>query len=57
MKTFHIDPLKLFDWNGGLYLSVRVAEHDAIRTLAVERIEKITLTENEFNIPMISIPM
>ena len=51
MKTFHIDPLKLFDWNGGLYLSVRVAEHDAIRTLAVERIEKITLTENEFNIP------
>lgn len=51
MKTFNIDPLKLFDWNGGLYLSVRVSEYDAIRTLAVERINKITLTGNEFDFP------
>jgi len=50
-KTFHIDPLKLFDWNGGLYLSVRVAKYDAIRTLAVERINKLSLTEKEFSFP------
>jgi predicted DNA-binding transcriptional regulator YafY len=51
MKTFHIDPLKLFDWNGGLYLSVRVAEYNSIRTLAVERINQINITEKEFDTP------
>lgn len=50
-KDFNIDPLKLFDWNGGLYLSVRVPEFDTIRTLAVERINKITFTDKEFCFP------
>ena len=50
-KTFNIDPLKLFDWNGGLYLWVHVPEYDDVRTLAVERINNILLTEKLFSRP------
>lgn len=48
VSSFNIDPLKLFEWGGGLYLAVYVSDYDNIRTLAVERINKISLTENEF---------
>jgi predicted DNA-binding transcriptional regulator YafY len=51
IKTFNIDPLKLFDWYGGIYLWIRVPEYDDIRTLAVERINKISLTEKVFPPP------
>ena len=51
VKTFNIDPLKLFDWNGGLYLWIRVSEYDDIRTLAVERINNISITRKEFSRP------
>ena len=51
VSSFHIDPLKLFEWNGGLYTSVRVAKYDAIRTLAVERINTLTITDREFAYP------
>ncbi len=48
LKKFNIDPLKLFDWNGGLYLWIHASEYDDIRTLAVERINNISVTEKEF---------
>lgn len=51
VSSFKIDPLKLFEWNGGLYLSVNITEYDNIRTLAVERITKISMTEREFDYP------
>ena len=51
IKTFNIDPLKLFDWYGGIYIWIRVPEYDDIRTLAVERINKISLTEKVFSPP------
>lgn len=51
IKTFNIDPLKLFDWNGGLYLWIRVLEYDDIRILAVERINNISLTKKIFSRP------
>lgn len=50
-KTYHIDPLKLFEWNGGLYLWIRIPEYGDIRTLAIERINKISLTEKVFSYP------
>ena len=51
VSSFHIDPLKLFEWNGGLYASVRVPKYDSIRTLAVERINTLTITDKEFSYP------
>ena len=51
IKKFNIDPLKLFDWNGGLYLWIHATEYDDIRTLAVERINNISITEKEFTRP------
>ena len=50
-KIYHIDPLKLFEWNGGLYLWIRVSEYGDMRTLAIERIDKISLTEKVFSYP------
>lgn len=44
-------PLKLFEWNGGLYISARISEDDMIRTLAVERISSISLSEKDFSYP------
>ncbi len=51
IKKFNIDPLKLFDWNGGLYLWIHASEYDDIRILAVERINSISVTEEEFSRP------
>jgi len=51
VSRFDIDPLKLFEWNGGLYVSARISEYDNIRTLAVERISSISLSEKEFSYP------
>ena len=51
IKKFSIDPLKLFDWNGGLYLWIHATEYDDIRTLAVERINNISITEKKFTRP------
>ena len=51
IKKFNIDPLKLFDWNGGLYLWIHASEYNDIRTLAVERINNISITEQEFTRP------
>ena len=51
IKKFDIDPLKFFEWNGGLYLFVRVTKYDNIRVLAVERIIKLTLSTRTYEYP------
>jgi predicted DNA-binding transcriptional regulator YafY len=51
IKKFGIDPLKFFEWNGGLYLFVRAIKYDHIRVLAVERIIKLTLSTATYEYP------
>ncbi|MBT0652348.1 helix-turn-helix transcriptional regulator [Geomobilimonas luticola] len=51
VKVFKIDPLRFFERNGGLYLFVRTTSFGHIRVMAVERIVKLTLTEETFSSP------
>lgn len=51
IKKFKIDPLKFFEWNGGLYLFVRAKKYDHIRVLAAERIINLTLTSDTYEYP------
>jgi predicted DNA-binding transcriptional regulator YafY len=51
IKNFKIDPLKFFDWKGGLYLFVRTTSYGHIRMLAVERIEKLETGKASFEYP------
>ena len=50
-KQYLIEPLHFFESNGGMYVFVRIPKHDSIRTLAVERIQKIELSEERFEYP------
>lgn len=51
IKGFKIDPLRFFERDGGLYLFVRATTYGHIRVLAVERINKLTITETTFTQP------
>lgn len=50
-KTYTIDPYRLMYFRGGLYLFAQVEEYKQIRTFAVERIESIEKTRDEFEKP------
>ncbi|HYR86423.1 MAG TPA: WYL domain-containing transcriptional regulator [Terriglobia bacterium] len=50
-KTYTIDPYRLMYFRGGLYLFAHVEEYKQIRTFAVERIESIEKTKDEFEKP------
>ena len=50
-KAYPIEPLRLFYFQGGLYLIARQPRHDRIITLAVERIEDLALAEDRFEVP------
>jgi predicted DNA-binding transcriptional regulator YafY len=50
-KTYVIDPYRLMYFRGGLYLFAHVEEYKQIRTFAVERIESIEKTREEFEKP------
>jgi predicted DNA-binding transcriptional regulator YafY len=50
-KHYLIEPLHFFESNGGMYIFVRVPKHDSIRTLAVERIQKIDKSQETFEYP------
>ena len=50
-KGFKIDPLRFFEQQGGLYLFVRATSYGHIRVMAVERINKLTLTKETFVLP------
>ena len=50
-KEFRIDPLKIFEHQGGLYVFVNVTRFKSIRTLAMERILEIELLDEMFEYP------
>jgi predicted DNA-binding transcriptional regulator YafY len=50
-KMYTIDPYRLMYFRGGLYLFAQVEEYKQIRTFAVERIESIEKTKDEFEKP------
>ena len=50
-KTYTVDPYRLVYWHGGLYLYARAEEHGEVRTFAVERIEKIEVRDESFEMP------
>jgi len=51
ITTFKVDPLYFFENKGGLYIFVRATSFDEIRILAVERIEKVEITDESFAFP------
>lgn len=50
-KPYTVDPYRLVYYRGGLYLYARVEEYGEIRTFAVERIGRIEVTEQGFEVP------
>ncbi|MEO5763148.1 MAG: transcriptional regulator [Vicinamibacteria bacterium] len=50
-KKYEVDPYRLVYHQGGLYLRARVEEYQEIRTFAVERIERIALLDETFEMP------
>jgi predicted DNA-binding transcriptional regulator YafY len=50
-KTYTIDPYRVVYYHGGLYLYARAHEYEEVRTFAVERIEKIEVRDQAFEIP------
>jgi predicted DNA-binding transcriptional regulator YafY len=50
-KTYTLDPYRLVYYRGGLYLYARAHEYAEVRTFAVERVQKIEVLDQEFEIP------
>jgi predicted DNA-binding transcriptional regulator YafY len=50
-RDYELDPLKFFENNGGLYIFAYITVYDEIRTLAVERIEQLGVTDTPFDYP------
>lgn len=50
-NTYTINPLRMFEHDGGLYVFVQLPEPDVTRIIAVDRIEKIDLTAGTFTEP------
>ena len=51
MRDYDLDPLRFFENNGGLYIFAYITAYDEIRTLAVERIERLDVTDVSFDYP------
>ena len=51
VKKYSVDPLTFCEYNGGIYLFAVATKYDEIRLLAVERIKKLTVTNNTFEYP------
>jgi predicted DNA-binding transcriptional regulator YafY len=50
-KAYTVDPYRVVYHHGGLYLYARAQEYAEVRTFAVERIERIDVLEDGFEIP------
>ena len=50
-KAYVVDPYRLVYYRGGLYLYARAHEYGEVRTFAVERIQKIEVLDQGFEMP------
>ena len=50
-RQYEIEPLRLLPYRGGLYVMSRVPRYDQLITQAVERFEKVDVTERKFEPP------
>src|SRR5262245_57716195 len=50
-KSYTVDPYRIVYWHGGLYPYGAAEEYDEVRTFAVERIEKIEVKDETFEVP------
>lgn len=50
-RDYDLDPLRFFENDGGLYIFAYITAYDEIRTLAVERIERLQVTSTSFDYP------
>jgi predicted DNA-binding transcriptional regulator YafY len=50
-KSYTVDPYRLVYYHGGLYLYARAHEYGEVRTFAVERVERIEVLEEGFEVP------
>jgi predicted DNA-binding transcriptional regulator YafY len=50
-KSYTLDPYRLVYYRGGLYLYARAHEYGEVRTFAVERIQKMEVLDQGFDIP------
>jgi len=50
-KSYEVEPYKVVYHHGGLYLFARAEEYAEVRTFAVERIRRIEVLEQTFEIP------
>jgi proteasome accessory factor B len=50
-KTYEVDPYRLVYYRGGLYLYARAHEYGEVRTFAVERVHKVEVLDQGFDVP------
>jgi predicted DNA-binding transcriptional regulator YafY len=50
-RDYTLDPYRLVYYRGGLYLYARAQEYDEVRTFAVERVQKMEVLEDGFEVP------
>ncbi len=50
-KKYDLDPYRLVYYRGGLYLYARALEYGEVRTFAVERVQKIEVLDQTFEVP------
>lgn len=50
-KSYTVDPYRVVYHHGGLYLYARVAEYAEVRTFAVERIKRLEVLDQSFEMP------
>ncbi len=50
-KAYDLDPYRLVYYRGGLYLYARAQEYGEVRTFAVERVQKVEVLDQGFEVP------
>jgi predicted DNA-binding transcriptional regulator YafY len=50
-KSYDLDPYRLVYYRGGLYLYARAHEYGEVRTFAVERMQKVEVQDQGFEVP------
>jgi len=51
-KAYTLDPYRIVYYHGGLYLYAKAEEHGEVRTFAVERIQRIEVLDQTFDVPV-----